>query len=273
MLLLELRKRTFRSSQELEQFTGIRVTGQIPLIASRNRKGVLSYVLENPTSPVTEAIRNLRTSVLLGNIDQPPKLLMTTSSIPGEGKTTIAASLALNFVGMGKSVLLIEGDLRRRSLEQYFGKNNSGTGLISALTGDTSLKDAVSHRAEYGIDILFGEKTEANAADILTSGSMQRLLAEAREAYDIVIIDTPPVLIVPDARVVSQFVDTVLFVVKWDSTHHQQVEEAMSLFSRDVIGGLVLNQIDPKGFKRYGYSYGYGYGYAANYGDDYYKAD
>ncbi|TNB48842.1 polysaccharide biosynthesis tyrosine autokinase [Martelella lutilitoris] len=271
VLLLELRKRTFRSSQELEQFSGFRVTGQVPLIASRNRQGVLSYVLENPTSPVTEAIRNLRTSVLLANIDHPPKLIMTTSSIPGEGKTTVAASLAMNFVGMGKRVLLIEGDLRRRSLEQYFGKNTTGTGLISALTTDTTLQEAVSHLTDYGIDILFGEKTEANAADILSSGSMQRLLAEAREAYDIVIIDTPPVLIVPDARVVSQFVDAVLFVVKWDSTHHQQVEEALGLFSPDVIGGLVLNQIDPKGFKRYGYSYGYGYGYAANYGNDYYK--
>ncbi|AJY45365.1 GumC family protein [Martelella endophytica] len=270
VLLMEMRHKTFRSSQEIEEATGLPVLGQIPLIAGKGRRDVLTFIRDNPTSPVTESVRNLRTSVLLGNIDKPPQVLVTTSAIPGEGKTTTGAALALNFVGMGKKVLLIEGDLRRLSLDQYFSRPKTLAGVISVLTGRVALEEAVWHSEEHGLDVLFGEKSEANAADVLSSERMRTLLDEARARYDVIVIDTPPALIVPDARVVSQFVDMVLFVVKWDSTHQQQVEEAIRLFEDKVIGGVVLNQIDPNGFKRYGYSYGYGYGYAAHYDDKYY---
>lgn len=268
--LLEARHRTLRTSQELEAHTGLPVIGLLPLVPVKDPKKVFSYLQENPTSPAVEAIRNLRTSVLLADIDHPPQVIMTTSSIPGEGKTTTSIGLALNFAGMSKKVLLIEADLRRLSLQQYFDRPRDAPGLISVLTEKKALGNTIWHDEHLGIDVLFGERSDSNAADVLSSRKMKDLIREMRTLYDVIIIDTPPALLVPDSRVVSQYVDAVLFVVKWDSTHQHQVDEALRLYDKTLVGGLVLNQIDPNGFRRYGYNYGYGYGYAAHYDDKYY---
>ncbi|WP_174802469.1 GumC family protein [Martelella limonii] len=269
-LLLEMRSKTFRSTQELEELSGISVVGALPLVPSKHRAELVDYLRTHPTSPLSEAIRNLRTSVVLSDLESPPQVVLMTSSIPGEGKTTCSVGLALNFVGMGKKVLLIEGDLRRLTFGNYFERPVHGKGLISLLAGERTLEETVVSDGNSGLDVIFGERSARNAADVLSSRQMKDLLSYARTQYDFIIIDAPPVLIVPDARVLSQFVDGILFVVKWDSTHQQQVEEALRLFDKDKIEGLVLNQIDPNGFKRYGYSYGAGYGYAAHYGDKYY---
>lgn len=270
-LLLEMRHKTFRSSQELEDLSGMSVIGSLPLVAAKYRDDVFQYMKDHPTSPFAEAIRNLRTSILLANIDEPPRVILLSSSIPGEGKTTSSIGLALNFVGLGKRVLLIEGDLRRLTFHHYFKDVQASSGLISVLSGQETLEQAVVRHEGLGIEILLGENSAKNAADLLSSKRMEKLLDEARATYDFIIIDAPPVLLVPDARVLSQFADTTLFVVKWDSTHQNQVKEALRSFDESKIGGLVLSQVDPNGFKRYGYSYGYGYGYAAYHHDKYYQ--
>ena len=272
-LLLEMRNRTFKTSQELEELAGLPVVGMLPLVPAKHRSDLFHYLQTHSTSPFAEAIRNLRTSVVLANLDKPPQVIMLSSSIPGEGKTTSSIALSLNFVSMGKKVLLIEGDLRRLTFRQYFGNSRTDAGLISVLSGKQTLEETVFHSEDLELDVLFGERSPKNAADVLSSRKMDELLREARSKYDFIIVDAPPVLIVPDARVLSQFVDAILFVVKWDSTHHHQVEEAVRSFEEGKIEGLVLNQIDPNGFKRYGYNYGYGYGYAAHYGDKYYDTD
>ena len=269
-MLLEMRNKTFRTSQELEELAGLPVVGMLPLVPAKHRNDFFHYLQSHPTSPFAEAVRNLRTSVLLAHLDNPPQVILLTSSIPGEGKTSSSIGLALNFASMGKRVLLVEGDLRRLTFNRYFDNSQRAAGLISVLSGKTSLEETVFHHEELDIDILFGERSTKNAADVLSSRKMDELLREARSKYDFVIVDAPPVLIVPDARVLSQFVDAILFIVKWDSTHQRQVEEAIRSFEEGKIEGLVLNQIDPNGFKRYGYNYGYGYGYAAHYGDKYY---
>src|SRR6056297_1700675 len=103
--------------------------GQVPQIPMSKRSQLISYLKNKPTSAASEAIRNLRTSVLLSNIDTPPRVIMSTSSIPGEGKTTQSLALAHNFVGLGRKVLLIEGDIRRRAFSEYF-KNTPEGGLL-----------------------------------------------------------------------------------------------------------------------------------------------
>ena len=115
VLLREFKTRTFRTANELEQHTGYTVIGQIPLIPSRHRKDTLKYLSDKPTSAAAEAIRNLRTSLMLSNLDKKPQVIVSTSSIPGEGKTTVSLSLAKFLSGLGKSVLLVEGDIRRRT--------------------------------------------------------------------------------------------------------------------------------------------------------------
>lgn len=117
VLLREARQNGFRTSRDLERITGRTVMGQIPLLPARRRKDAIAYLNQRPTSAAAEAIRNLRTSLLLSNVDHPPKVIAITSSIPGEGKTTMSLALAQNFVGMDRKVLLVEGDIRRPGVQ------------------------------------------------------------------------------------------------------------------------------------------------------------
>jgi len=259
LLVKEMTQNTFRVAEDLEAYTGYSVIGQIPAIPARRRKKVLKYLVEKPNSAAAEAIRNLRTSMLLANIDNPPKVIMSTSSIPGEGKTTQSIAIAQNLSGLGAKVLLLEGDLRRRVFSQYFDRPDQ-KGFLSVLSGDVALEEALVHDAELNADILFGEKSPINAADLFSSARFSDFIAMLRDNYDYVIIDTPPVLAVPDARVIGQSVDAILYTVKWDSTSHRQVLDGLKSFEgvNVKVSGLVLSQIDKRGMKRYGYGDSYG---------------
>ena len=265
----EMLQTTFRTPEELEAHTGYTVMGQIPIIPARTRANVLSYLADKPTSAAVEAVRNLRTSTLLSNVDQPPQVIMSTSSLPSEGKTTQSISLAHNLSGLGKKVLLIEGDIRRRIFAQYFELSGK-QGLLDVLYGDMPLKDAVAYNDQLGADILVGAKSKTNAADVFSSDAFRQLLVQARKSYDYIIIDTPPVLVVPDARVIWQWVDAILYTVKWDHTTKRQVSEGLKSFENVnlKITGLVLGQINIKGMNRYGY--GDRYGAYGRYGQGYY---
>ena len=259
VLKRELSQNTFRIGEDLETRTGYSVLGQIPLIPIRKRSGMLKYIAEKPNSAAAEAVRNLRTSVLLANLDRQPQIIMLTSSIPGEGKTTLSISLAQNFASMGEKVLLIEGDIRRRVFREYFDIK-SKEGLLSVLSGTSKLEDAVAFNDQLGADVLIGEKSSVNAADLFSSKRFADLLKELRGKYDRIILDTPPVLAVPDARVMGQSVDTIIYAVKWDSTTHRQVVDGLkSLEAVNLrVAGLTLGQIDKRGMKRYGYGASYG---------------
>jgi len=254
----EFAQNTFRVADDLEAKTGYTVLGQIPVIPVRRRKNMLKYLLDKPTSAAAEAIRNLRTSVLLSDLDSPPQIIMSTSSVPGEGKTTHSIALAQNLAHMGKKVLLVEGDMRRRILKEYFDIKDR-KGLMSVLSGDTLFESAVFFEPSVQIDILIAEKSSTNAADVFSSDKFRTFLTEVRSRYDYIIIDTPPVLAVPDARVIAQSVDAIIYSVKWDSTSQRQVREGLKAFeSVNVrISGLVLAQINARSMKRYGYGDSY----------------
>ncbi|THH35436.1 polysaccharide biosynthesis tyrosine autokinase [Aliishimia ponticola] len=261
VFLREARRDTHRTAQHLENATGYPVMGQIATFPARNRKEALAYLMSKPNSEAAESIRNLRTSLLLSDADNPPQIMVVSSSLPGEGKTTIALSLAQNMVGMGRRVLLIEGDIRRQDFSAMFGGRKS-SGLMSVLTGESTLSDAVLHDEESGIDVLLGDQGNYNAADLFSSDRFREVIAEMRGTYDQIIIDTPPVLIVPDARIIAQHADAILFVVKWDQTLQSQVSEALGMFEsvNHPVSGLALNQISPRGMKRYGFDVYSGYG-------------
>lgn len=253
----EAAKNTFRNSEDLTQITGYPVMGSIPQIPVRKRDKALEYVINKPASAAAEAVRNLRTSLMLSNVDRPPQVILSTSSVPGEGKSTQAILLAQNFAALGKKVLLVEGDMRRRVFPQYFDLDvgRDTPSLVSVLTGQTSLSEAVIHNGRTKLDILVSAQSKVNAADLYSSGRFATLVEDMRAAYDIIIIDTPPVLVVPDARVVALHVDAVLFSVRWDSTHRHQVRDGLRMLESVGVrpAGLVMSLVDPKGMKRYGY--------------------
>jgi len=254
VLLRELRQSTFRAAEELEGHTGMTVLGQIPRIPAGRRAKVLKYLHDKPTSAAAEAVRNLRTSVLLADPTSTPQIIMSTSSTPGEGKTTQSLALTQNLAGLGKKVLLIEGDIRKLVFAQYFNIKDK-PGLISVLEGRVEIDHAVAHEPSLQADVLMGEKTKTNAADLFSSENFEDFLEEMRAIYDHIIIDTPPVLAVPDARVIGRKVDAVIYTVKWDKTTRRQVTEGLkSLRNVGVkVTGLVLSQISAKGQRKYGY--------------------
>lgn len=271
VLLRELRRNTFRTARDMESHLQYTVMGQVPLVKKRRRKDVLECFSYTSTSAEAEAIRNLRTSILLSNVDAPPQVIQTVSALPGEGKTTISFALALNLSSLGKRVLLIEGDIRRQIFKQYMLSENK-SGLISVLSGKANLKDAALHDEKFGFDVLLGdEQSRINATDLFSSARFAEMMQEARQNYDHIIIDTAPVLIVPDSRVIAKYSDALLFVVAWDRTLRAQVEEALRMFEMDgrSITGIVLNQISSKGMRRYGY--GGKYGAYGEYGKKYYS--
>jgi capsular exopolysaccharide synthesis family protein len=271
VLLRELRKTGFRTSDDLERHTGVVVMGQVPVIPGSKRRDILSYMKDKPTSAAMEAVRNLRTSLLLSNVDNPPQVIVSTSSIPGEGKTTNAIALAYNFIGLGKKVLLIECDIRRRTLNEYF-EGGGKHGLVSLLGGERSVDEVIFRPDAFEADVILGDKSRTNAADLFSSERFREFMAQMRTQYDIIIIDTPPVLVVPDARIIAQQADALLFSVRWDSTSHAQVTEAMRQLQTSNIRptGLILSLISPQGMKRYGY--GGRYGAYGGYGGKYYEA-
>jgi succinoglycan biosynthesis transport protein ExoP len=259
IILREARNNGFRTANELERVSGYTVLGQIPEMPVRSRRKSIEYLTEKPMSAAAEAYRNMRTSLMLSHIDNPPKIIVMTSSIQGEGKTTNSLALAQNFFGLGKKVLLVEGDIRHCTLNQYFD-NVPAHGIVSVISGEKSLSEAVFQSPGFGADILVGEKTSTNAADLFSSEAFKNFISTARESYDIVIIDTPPILPVSDARIIAEQADAVIFTVHWDNTSKQQVEESLRLLhtTGQCITGLVLSQINLKGMERYGYGGRYG---------------
>lgn len=262
VLLRESGTEVYRVASELEA-TGEVAMGQIPVFPFVERDKVLSYLNENRTSPAAEAIRNLRTSIFLSG-STPPQVICLSSSMPGEGKSTLSLALGQNIAQMGKKVIVIEGDMRRKIFGN-FSKSTAEHGFASVLSGKVTLEDAIIHNPDLGADVLHADSSKTNPADLFASQEFFDLMANLRAQYDFIIIDTPPLLVVPDARILVKHVDAMLLVVKWNSTTKSMVRD--SLRDLEKVGmhhpGLVLNQINFK--KMQGYGYGGRYGNYQNY--------
>lgn len=234
----------FPTAQQLEDATELRVLGHMPKAPIRARRQLVPYLAQNPTSPVAEAARNLRTSLLLGNAARPPKVILCTSSIPDEGKTTTAIALAGNLASLGRSVLLIKADIRRLTFRAYFEENPRG-GLLRAMSQTATLPNLIVRDTRLGIDVLHGEKSQNSAADLFAGPAFKTVLDALMADYDHILIDSPPVLAVPDARVIGQSADAILLTVAPALTNRDQMQQAVREFASVNLSvtGLVMSDV------------------------------
>lgn len=265
VMMQQMRHKGFHTAEEMEDAFGLPTLGQIPRMPIRRREELLPYLRDKSTSASAEAIRNLRTSILLSNLDHPQQVILMTSAVPGEGKTTQAVALAYNMSGLDKRVLLMDCDLRRRTLQNYFNTLDKTKGLVTALTTDTPIEEIIHRDPATGIEVLMGDIHSGNAADIFSSKQFGELITRLRGIYDHIILDTAPVLAVPDARIIGSHADAVLISVVWDQTNRDLVQEAIRQFRmvNVPVTGLIMARYDPKKMRKYGYdsysSYGKGY--------------
>lgn len=272
-LLLDLRFTGFRTADDLRRETGLPVLASIPSTDAADRTEMLALMKSEPNSVFAEAVRNLRTSLLMSNIDREPQVILVTSAVPGEGKTTLAIALARYFDSMdGKRAILLEADIRRRTLSHYVdGDETPAVALVDVLLGrvDPSVTDF--YHAGFEVDVLVGSRSGSNAADLFSSRRFGELMEALRGAYDYIVIDSAPVLAVSDARVLAAHADATAFAVRWSNTTRTQLRQGLDMLHsvNAPVSGLVLTQVDHRKMKTYGYGGQYGYdGYALKYYGD-----
>lgn len=229
-------------------------------------KHVVTYY--NPLSSLSEAYRRLRTNVMYAQLDSPLRSFLITSPNPAEGKSTTIANLAVTFAQAERKVLLVDADMRRPTLHNHFGLQKN-PGLTDLFVGSTSFEEIVNREVVENLDVLCCGTTPPNPAELLGSKRMQDFIKQMTIKYDLVLFDSPPLLAVTDAAVLSTGVDGALLVVSAGSTRAAAIQRAAESLVNvgGKVLGVVLNNFDIKkayggyyGGYRYGY-YGYGYGY------------
>jgi capsular exopolysaccharide synthesis family protein len=261
----------FKTTSQLENLLGVPVLSTIPEVASLDKApfNAADLIIDKPMSSFTEAVRGLQLGLTLSNVDKQPKVILVTSSVPGEGKTTLAVSLARMAARSGMKTIIIDGDLRRPNIAKAFGGVESEQGLIEVLTGKMPLDTCVSKDPRSDVVVLPCLQTPANPADVLASQAMQQLVENLRKVFDLVIIDSAPILPVNDTKILSRLADAVLFVVRWEKTPRDAAVSALrSLVDVHApVPGVALARADNERFRYYSYGYQNYYNYSKYYND------
>jgi capsular exopolysaccharide synthesis family protein len=265
---------TLKTPDEAEEFLGFPVIGVIERFRSQSDENPNQLIaLESPYGKVSEAFKTLRANLLLSYAEQPRKVYLITSPHPNDGKTTIAANLAVALSQTERRVLLVDADLRNSMVHKLFNIDNQN-GLRERLlteTYDPSIVVSGDYPGEGQLSVITAGGDLANPSELLESKRMERFLAYARAHYDVVIIDTPPILAVSDAIVLSPLVDGILIVLRagvtpydharraiasfltWCSELSPQADEDVSQSHDTPALGLVMNFLDPRDGEAYGY--------------------
>jgi capsular exopolysaccharide synthesis family protein len=213
-----------------------------------------------PLSRYSESIRTLRSGIQMANVDDPPKIVQVTSTIPHEGKTTVGLSLAVSAAVSGLKVLFVDADLRHTSGTNFFGLLRA-RGLVDALLGNAPPNDVISYNKDAKLWVLPAGSKSNNPADLLSSNRMKTLMDQCRESFDYIVIDSPPIGPVIDAIVLSQLADSVTYVIRWAATARELIQSSIKRLPEDKVAGVVFNLLNEKAAQKYGkYAYQYYYG-------------
>ncbi len=246
------------SAQELASLTGLSNLGTLPMLSGRNRQGMPSHVLESRSSGTIETLRALRIALQGMVASGAPVSALITSSAPGDGKTTLAASLSRLCASDGMRVLLVEADLRRPRLAATL-KAWPNSSLEALLSGSVGFEDALYVDPRSGLHCLLADGSADSPLGLLESARFAELIGFARRRYQLVIIDSPPVMRVPDPILLSAHSDVILFAVVWEQTPRRLVEESIRRFPADKRSRIVtvLTRVRPSRMDAQGYYEGY----------------
>ena len=252
------------SKEAAEQLSGAPVLAMVPMVAAwKKRDQPLVVSLSHPLSPAAESYRSLRTSLQFVRQERPLRTLVVTSPAAAEGKTSTVANLGAVFAQAGERVVLVSCDLRRPRLAEFFGLDEQ-IGLTTVLLGEQSLAEVVQPVSGHETLWLLGAgRVPANPAELLNGPAARELFAALRAEFDLVLIDSPPVLPVTDAAVLSKDADGTLMVVAAGQTKRVDLRRAAEKLAQvnAPMVGTVLNEVTRQTGYGYGSGYGYGYGY------------
>ena len=278
-LLLDRLNNTLNSTSSVEHRLGVPALGVLQKIQTigGKKKGFLSELafFNDTQSVFAEAVRTVRTSVLMSSLDEKHKVVVITSSVPEEGKTTLSFNLACA-LGQVKKVLLVDADMRRPKIGRLIGRDSKQPGLSDLVVGSAQVSQCVLFNDKANIHILTSGTVPPNPLELLSSRRFEEVLNKLKEAFDIVIIDSAPLQLVSDSLILAQHASSLIYVVKADSTPYQVAQNGIKRLRRmnAPLLGVVLNQLDLekaekyygeysgyqsyKGYKKYGYRKTYG---------------
>lgn len=253
-LLRDRLDNTVKTRATLEEITGAGLVANIPFDKTRRTEPAIEFA--NDRAAIAEAFRELRTNMQFLEVDDPPRVLVVTSSCPSEGKSTTALNLALALAEGDQSVVLVDGDMRRPKVHEYLGLVGT-VGFSTALAGRASLQEVLQDTRFSGLTVLAAGATPPNPSELLGSMSAKKLLNELRAHFDYVIVDSSPLLAVTDAAILAAGADGVLVIARFGETKRDQLAQAVGNLHKvgaRILGG-VFTMIPPKGSESYYYSY------------------
>jgi capsular exopolysaccharide synthesis family protein len=262
--LIDALDNTMEDGQDVEEKLRLPVLGILPKLNIWLKKDakLLRYFTDNNHTAFAENIRTIRSGILLSGLDDEQKVILVTSSIPGEGKSITAVNLALALGQMG-NVLLIDCDLRRPSIKEVFGLDSNDIGLSHFMLGTHTLEEAIHTFKKDRINVMPAGKVPPNPLEMISSRRFAKGMEALKQKFDHIVIDSAPTISVSDAIVMSQLVNQVIYLIKADVTPYQLAQDGIRNLQKVhvPIVGVVLNQVTPpKKSARYGHYYSY-YGY------------
>ena len=270
---MEMLRAGFTSPREVEEALGLPVLASVrrlkksELIKDGKNIPVPFYQFHHPLSPFSESMRTLRSSIHMSDVDHPPRVIQITSALPGEGKTTIAVSLAISAAVAGLKVALVDADLRHPATSRFF-KLDKENGLVDLLTGVGSTENALKVYKELKLTILPAGSKSLNPPDVLGSERMKAVIVQLKETFDYVVVDSPPIGPVVDAVVVASLADKTILVVEWGSTPRELIETTLKQVSAQKrVAGIVFNFVNQDRAQKYGGEYYYGKSYEKYYSE------
>ena len=247
---------TVKDRETLDEITGAGTVGTIPLDKERRSNPAISFDKDN--SAIAEAFRKLRTNLQFLAVDNPPRVIVVTSSMPAEGKTTTAINIALALAEAEHNVVLVDGDMRRPMVHNYLDLL-APVGFSTVLSGGATLDESLQKTSFPGLTVLTSGAIPPNPSELLGSLAAKKLLSELRGQFDYVIIDSTPLLAVTDAALLAASADGVLIIARFGQTKRDQLSHAVG--NLEDVGASVLGAVFAMTPRRGNASYGYGYGY------------